>query len=208
MEECGAILQFVDVDFFDPGTDEFLAAVFSCFPNTLVFGASLVDGLSLLHFYHRCVFGDLVISQAKALRDGEQYSVVVGLIGCLSLDNAHNMVDTVRSVVGDGLEYIEELLFQGKEVVVILLAGDGRLGVESILEKLCDVRCGSRSFFLGVYCWPKSTKMAASRTKTLAIASWAFLSAMETLVNPTVDATAEMGFTVKTVSSSNFNSIN
>jgi hypothetical protein len=64
---------------------------------------------------------------------------VVSLIGCLSLDSAHDMVDTVCSVVGDGLEYIKELLFQGKEVVVVWLADDGWLGVESILEKLCDV---------------------------------------------------------------------
>ena len=70
VEECGTILQFFDVDFFDRGADEFLAAVFGCL-NTLVFGASLVDGFGLLHFYHRCIFGDLVIPQAKVLRDGK-----------------------------------------------------------------------------------------------------------------------------------------
>ena len=81
------------------------------------------------------------------------------------------MVDTVCVVVGDGVEYIEELLFQGKEVVVVWLANDGRLGVESILEKLCNVRCGTHSFFLGAYHWLKSMKMMVSRTKALAIAS-------------------------------------
>ena len=118
------------------------------------------------------------------------------------------MVDTVHSVLGDSLKYIEELLFQGMEVVIVWLANDDRLGVENILEKLCKVRCGTHSFFLGAYHWPKSTKMIATRTKAMAIASWAFPSAMETFVNPTADATAEMHFTVKAVSSLNFNSIN
>ena len=59
--------------------------------------------------------------------------VVVCLIGCVRLDNADNMVDTIRSVVGNGLKYVEELFFQGKKVVVVWLADDGRLGVESIL---------------------------------------------------------------------------
>ena len=53
---------------------------------------------------------------------------------------------------------------------------------------------GTHSFFLGVYRWPKSTKMMASKTKAFAIASWAFSSAMETFVNPMADATAEMHF--------------
>ncbi len=39
----------------------------------------------------------------------------------------------IRSVVGNGLKYIEELLFQGKEVIIVWLANDGRLGVESIM---------------------------------------------------------------------------
>ena len=106
------------------------------------------------------------------------------------------MVDTACSVIGEGLEYIKELLFQGKKVVGIWLANDGRLGVKSTLEKLHNIRCGTHSFFLGVYCWPKSTKMMASRTKALAIASWASPSEMETFVNPTADATVEMHFTV------------
>jgi hypothetical protein len=43
------------------------------------------------------------------------------------------MVDTIRSVLGNGLKYVEELFFQGKKVVVVWLANDGWLGVESIL---------------------------------------------------------------------------
>ena len=50
-----------------------------------------------------------------------------------------------------GLKYIEELLFQGKEVIIVWLANDGRLGVESILKKLQDVRWGTHSFSLGAY---------------------------------------------------------
>ena len=71
VEECGAIIEFSDVDFFDCGVDELLATVFGSLPNTIVFSASLVDGLGLLHFYHCCFCGNLVIPQAKALRDGK-----------------------------------------------------------------------------------------------------------------------------------------
>ena len=53
---------------------------------------------------------------------------------------------------------------------------------------------------------PKSTKLMARRTKALAIA-WAFSSVMETFVKPRAHATAEMHYTVKAVSSSNFSSI-
>jgi hypothetical protein len=49
--------------------------------------------------------------------------------------------------------------------------------------------------------------MMVSKTKVLAIASWAFSSAIENFVHPMADATAKMHFTVKAVSSSNFNSI-
>ena len=96
------------------------------------------------------VFGNLVIPQAMVLLDRKWVSVVISLIGCAELDDANDMVDAIRSVVGNGLKYIEELLFQGKEVVVVWLANDGRLGVESILQKLQDVRWGTHSFFLGV----------------------------------------------------------
>ena len=32
VEECGTILEFVDVDFFNRSTDEFLATIFGCLP--------------------------------------------------------------------------------------------------------------------------------------------------------------------------------
>jgi hypothetical protein len=67
------------------------------------------------------------------LLDRKWVSVVIGLIGCVGLDDANNMVDAIRSVVGNGLKHIEELLFQGKEVIIVWLANDGRLGVESIM---------------------------------------------------------------------------
>jgi hypothetical protein len=43
------------------------------------------------------------------------------------------MVDTIHSVVGNGLKYIKDLLFQGKKVIIVWLANDGWLGVKSIL---------------------------------------------------------------------------
>jgi len=49
--------------------------------------------------------------------------------------------------------------------------------------------------------------MMVSRTKALAIAGWAFSSAIDNYVNPMADATAKMHFSVTAVSSSNFNSI-
>jgi hypothetical protein len=133
VKECGTIFKFVDVDFFDRGRDELLAAIFGCLSNTIVFSASLVDGFGFFQFYHRRVFGDFVIPQAKAFWDRKCNSIVVCLIGCVGLDNANNMVDTIRSVVGNGLKYVEELFFQGKKVVAVWLAEDGWLGVKSIL---------------------------------------------------------------------------
>jgi hypothetical protein len=133
VKEHGTIFKFVDVDFLDRGADEFLAAVFGCLPNTIVFSASLVDGFGFFQFYHRCVFGDFVVPQAKAFQDRKNNSIVVCLIGCVRLDNSDDMVDTIRSVVGNGLKYVEELFFQGKKVVIIWLANNGRLGVKSIL---------------------------------------------------------------------------
>ncbi len=49
--------------------------------------------------------------------------------------------------------------------------------------------------------------MMARRAKAFAIASWEFLSAMETFVKSRAHATAEMHFIVKAGSSSNFSSI-
>jgi hypothetical protein len=70
---------------------------------------------------------------------------VVSLIGCVGLDDSDNMVDSIRSVVGNGLEYVEELLFQRKKVIIVWLANDGWLSVKSILEKLRDIRGGTHS---------------------------------------------------------------
>ena len=47
----------------------------------------------------------------------------------------------------------------------------------------------------------------ARRAKAFAIASWAFLSAMETFMKSRANTTAEMHFIVKAGSSSNFRSI-
>ena len=71
VKKCGAILEFIDVDFFDHDACEFLAAIFGCLPNTIVSSASLVDGFGFFQCFHRCVFGfgDLVVPQAKALWD-------------------------------------------------------------------------------------------------------------------------------------------
>jgi len=44
VKKRGAILEFIDVDFFNRSADEFLAAVFGYLLNTIVFSASLVDG--------------------------------------------------------------------------------------------------------------------------------------------------------------------
>ncbi len=82
VEEHDAILEFVDVHLLHCRVDEFLAAVLSCLPNFIVFGASFVDGFGLLHFHHCRVFGNLVIPEAKALRDEKcNDNFVVGLAG-------------------------------------------------------------------------------------------------------------------------------
>ncbi len=46
----------------------------------------------------------------------------------------------VNPIVGDGLQNIKELFLQGKKVVIVWLADDGRLGVQSILEELHNIR--------------------------------------------------------------------
>ena len=109
---------------------------------------------------------------------------------CVGLDDANSMVDTIRSVIGNCLKYIEELLFQGKEVVIIWLAKDGQLGCQEHLVEASRCQMGNSFLFLGCVLLAKSTKMMASRAKALAIASFAFFSAIETFVNPMADATA------------------
>ena len=49
VKNCGAILEFIGVDFFNRSADEFLAAVFGCLLNTIVFSASLVDGFGFFN---------------------------------------------------------------------------------------------------------------------------------------------------------------
>jgi hypothetical protein len=113
---------------------------------------------------------------------------------------------SISPVIGDGLQDFKELFLQSKKVVIIWLADDGRLGVQSILEELCNF-CWWRHYFLGARRCPKSMKIMTGRTKALAIESWTFLSVMETFLNPRAHATVEMHFTVKAVSISNFSSI-
>jgi hypothetical protein len=50
------------------------------------------------------------------------------------------MMKPVSPVLGDGLQNFEELFLHGKMVVMIPIANDGRLGVQSILEELCNIR--------------------------------------------------------------------
>ncbi len=49
------------------------------------------------------------------------------------------MIKLISPVIGDGLKKVEELFLQGEKVVIIWLANDGRLGVQSILKELCDI---------------------------------------------------------------------
>jgi len=71
IEERGAILEFLDVHLLHCGADELLAAVLSCLPDFVVFGASFVDGLGLLHLDYCCIFCNLVVPEAKAFGDGK-----------------------------------------------------------------------------------------------------------------------------------------
>jgi hypothetical protein len=81
LEEHGAILEFVDVHLLHCSMYELFSAVLSHFPNSIVFGVSFVYGSGLLHFHHCCIFGNLVIPEAKALRDGKCGTVVAGHVG-------------------------------------------------------------------------------------------------------------------------------
>jgi hypothetical protein len=81
VEECGAILEFVDVHLLHCGVDELLAAILSCLPNLVVFRASFVDSFGLLYFYHVCIFCNLVIPEAKAFGDGKCNASVVRHVG-------------------------------------------------------------------------------------------------------------------------------
>jgi hypothetical protein len=140
VEEFGAIFEFVDVHLFRCSVDELLAAILSCLQNFIVFGTNFVDGLGLLHLGYCCIFGDLVIPEAKAVGDGKCAAFVVCHVGGLHLHNPYNMMKSISPVIGDGLQDVKELFLQSKKVVIIWLANDGRLGVQSILEELCNVR--------------------------------------------------------------------
>ncbi len=140
VEECCVILEFVDVHFFHCGTNELLAAILGCLPDFIVFGASFVDGLGLLHLDYCCIFCNLVVPEAKAFGDGKCIAFVVCHVGRFRLYNPYNMMKSISPVIGDGLQDIKELFLQSKKVVIIWLANDGRLGVQSILEELHNFR--------------------------------------------------------------------
>ncbi len=114
VEECGAILELIDVHLFHCGTNELLAAVLSCLPNFVVFGASLVDGFGLLHRACCCILGNLVIPEAKAFGNGECAAFVVSHVGELCLHNPYDRIKSINPVIGDGLQDVKEhfLLYQ------------------------------------------------------------------------------------------------
>jgi hypothetical protein len=120
--------------------NELLAAVLSCLPDFVVFGASFVDGLSFLHLNYCHIFCDLVVPEAKAFGDGKCTAFMVCHVGGFCFHNPYDRMKSNSPVIGDGLQDIKELILQSKKVVIIWLANDGRLGVQSILEELCDFR--------------------------------------------------------------------
>ena len=65
-----------------------------------------------------------------------RYTAVIGHVGRLRLNKSDDMMKAANPVTGDGLENVEEFFIQGKEVIFVWLADDGRLGVESILKEL------------------------------------------------------------------------
>ncbi len=140
VEECGAILEFIDVHLVHCGTDELLATILSCLPNFIVFGASFVNGLGLFHLNYCCIFGNLVVPEANAFGDGKCVAFVVCHVEGLRLHNPYVMMKSISPVIGDGLQDAKELFLQSKKFAIIWLAKYGRLGVQSILEELCNVR--------------------------------------------------------------------
>jgi hypothetical protein len=70
VEESGAILEFVDVHLFHCDTNEILAAVLSCLPIFVVFSASFVDGLSLLHLNYVASLAILLSQRPRRLGMG------------------------------------------------------------------------------------------------------------------------------------------
>ncbi len=83
-----------------------------------------MDGFSFLCSHHHCIFGNFVIPQAKVLWDGKCSTAVVGQVGRPELNSSYNMMNAICPVVRDGLEIIEDLFLQGKEVITVWLAND------------------------------------------------------------------------------------
>ncbi len=140
VEEYCAILEFIDVHFFNCGTNELLSAILSCLPDFVVFCVSFVDGLGLLHLNYCHIFhNNLVDPEAKAFGDGICTAFVVCHVGGLHLHNPDNTMKSISPViVGDGLQDAKDLFLQSKKVIIIWLADDGRLGAQIILEELCN----------------------------------------------------------------------
>jgi hypothetical protein len=99
-----------------------------------------MDRFGLFHFHHCHICGNLVISEAKVLRDGKCSSVVVGHVGQLCLNNPKNTMKPISPVAGDGSQNVNKLFLQDIKAIIIWLANNGWLGVQSILKQLCDIR--------------------------------------------------------------------
>jgi hypothetical protein len=79
------------------------------------------------------------IPEAKVFGDGKCDAGVVGHVDGLRLHNPYNMMRPISPIIGDGLQDVKELFLLSKKIVIIWLANDGRLGVQSILEELRDI---------------------------------------------------------------------
>jgi len=62
VKKRGAIIEFIDVDFFNHSADDFLAAVFGYLLNIIVFSASLVVG--------SCFFNSTTVASFHSERAG------------------------------------------------------------------------------------------------------------------------------------------
>jgi hypothetical protein len=49
------------------------------------------------------------------------------------------MMKPISPVIGDGLQEVKEIFLQGEKIVIVWLANDGRLGVQSNLEELRNI---------------------------------------------------------------------
>ncbi len=128
---------------------------------------ALLMALAFVHLNYCCIFCDPVVPEAKAFGDGKCIAFVVCHVVGFRLHNPYDMMKSISPVIEDGLQDVKELFLQSKKVVAIWLADDGRLGVQSIPEELCNF-CWWCHYFWCAGCCPKSTKMMARRTKALA----------------------------------------